>query len=141
MFKMKNTILAISLMPDHPDYLHRWVVGDNCDAIHFGITNTSRKAWYQPIVDGVSRAFYWADQIEKVYYEDLTVLSMEWTEKTIKKISAPPQGYGFRCVVVPLSDMAWTCKCGSVRFHLLRSGEIECSVCHKIQKFKYTMED
>jgi hypothetical protein len=139
MYKMQNTILAISLMPDHPDYLHRWVVDKNCDAILFGIWESLGKAWYTPIVDGVAKALYWAEQIEKVYYQDLSIVKMEWTDETS---GPPPFGYNCRCVTVPinkvpLTDQAWTCNCGSILFLLLRSGEIECSGCHKRQKFKH----
>lgn len=69
---MKNkTIFSITLMPDHPDYLTPWMVGDNCDEIRFRII--SGAVWYQPICDGVPQGVYYADQIEKVYYFDKTV--------------------------------------------------------------------
>lgn len=144
---MENTILAITLMPGHPDYPHGWIVDKNCEAIHFGIWDFLGKVCYQPIVDGEVKALYWAEQIETVYYLDGSLLSMEWTGKAIKgKIEgivsqSPPPVYNCRCSVLPLSDIAWTCKCGSIRFLLLKSGEIECSGCHKLQKFKHTKQE
>ena len=71
---MGDTIYAITLNIDHPEWNIRWTVGYNCDDISLGFLH--RRAWYQPIVDGVSKAFYWAEDIEKVYYYDKTVESI-----------------------------------------------------------------
>lgn len=136
MFKMKNTIHAISLMPGHPDYMTMWVVGDNCESIQFRIWDALGKACYWPIVDGEAKALYWAEQIEKVYYTDMTVLSMEWTGKSIKGVlSKPPppsSGYNCRCKTLPVDSRK--CECGSVRVDFLYSGEIKCSLCGAILK-------
>jgi len=71
---MGDTIYAITLNIDHPEWNIRWTVGDNCDKISFGFLH--RRAWYQPLVRGVSKAFYWAEDIEKVYYYDKIVESI-----------------------------------------------------------------
>jgi hypothetical protein len=37
--------------------------------------------------------------------------------------------------------MAYTCECGSVNFALLRSGNIECNYCGKIQDGRHNIDD
>jgi hypothetical protein len=72
---MKSDIHAITLNLDHPEYKKVWIVDNNCDEIKLGFS--LGKIWYQPIVDGVSRGCYWAEQIEKVYYKDKSIVKFE----------------------------------------------------------------
>ena len=71
---MNKGILAITLNLDHPEWKKVWIAGNTCDEIMFGIS--LRRVWYQPIVDGVSMGCYWAEDIEKVYYSDKTMVKV-----------------------------------------------------------------
>lgn len=68
----KPGIKAIVLNLSQRDENSFWIIGHNCDEIIMG--RSLSHIWYQPISEGVSRGCYWAENVDKVFYTDGSII-------------------------------------------------------------------